>query len=103
MHGRTTIKINVLSLLTDILLISKVSVDRGFYINLYQNTAESINELYKLTLTLWLCPAVQVLDVKLQVYFALLLFVDKSPLLVSNIGPVVVIIVFVFDPINYRQ
>ena len=50
-----------------------------------------------------LCPAVQVLDVKLEVYFALCLFLDKSPLHVSNIGPVVVIIMFVFDPLNYRQ
>ena len=93
----------MLSIFTDIVLISKVTVDRGFYINLYQNTAECINELYKATLTLGLCPALQVLDVKLQVYFSLLLFLDKSSLHVSNIGPVVVLIVFVFDPINYRQ
>ena len=37
------------------------------YINLYQNTAECINEVYKVTLTLGLCPALQVLDAKLQV------------------------------------
>jgi hypothetical protein len=93
----------VLFLFTDIVLISKVTVDRIFYINLYQNTAECINELYKVTFTLGLCPALQVLEVKLQVYFSLLLFLDKSSLRVSNIGPVVVLIVFVFDPINYRQ
>jgi len=90
----------VLSLFTDIVLISKVTVDRGFYIYLYQDTAECINEV---TLTLGLCPTLQVLDMKLQVYFSLLLFQDKSPLHVSNIGLVVVLIVFVFDPINYRQ
>lgn len=93
----------MLSLFTNVVLISKVTVDRGFYINLYQNTAECINELYKVTLTLRLCPALQVLDVKLQVYFSLLLFLDKSPLHVSNIGPVDMLITFVFDPINYRQ
>jgi hypothetical protein len=53
-------------------------MDRGFYINFYQNTAECINEVYKVTLTLGLCPAVQVLDMKLQVYLSLLLFLDKT-------------------------
>jgi len=73
----------VLSLFTCIVLISKVTADKGFYINLYQDTAECINEVYKVPLTLGFCPALQVLDVKLQVYFPLLLFLDKSPLHVS--------------------
>jgi len=71
------------SLLTSILLISKVTVNKGFYIDLYQDTAECINEVYKVTPTLGFCPALQVLDVKLQVYFSLLLFLDKNPLHVS--------------------
>jgi hypothetical protein len=93
----------VLSLFTDTALISKVTVDRRFYINLYQDPAECMNEVCQVTLTLGHCPGLQALEAKLRIYFSLLLFLAKSALHVSNTRPVIVLIVFVFDPLNYRQ